>query len=212
MYFPAYDGGKLFGQQLRGNSGSGAVPRLIREVLYSATDWVWLPVAVDGKQWLGTDMRYRMRISKPYQRHYSTAMANGSVDTINQNFPLYNFTTEGIETIDRDITKVQSDLDLINIVPNPYYAWNEYEKNPLSNLVKFTNLPRKCTVTIYAINGTLLRQFTKDSDVSYIEWDLTNFARVPISGGMYLIHVKSDDGERILKWFGAMRPVDLNTF
>ncbi|HBZ65232.1 MAG TPA: T9SS C-terminal target domain-containing protein [Bacteroidales bacterium] len=212
VYFPAYDGGKMLGQQLNANSGSGTIPRQVREIVYSSADWVWLPVAVAGKQWLGTDMRYRMRVGKPYQRHYSTAMANGSTDTINQNFPLYNFTTEGIETVDRDITKVQSDLDLINIVPNPYYAWNEYETNALTNLVKFTNLPRKCTVTIYAINGTLLKQFTKDSDVTYIEWNLTNFAGVPISGGMYLIHVKSDDGERILKWFGAMRPVDLNTF
>lgn len=212
IYFPAYDGGKMIGEQLNANQGSGTIPRQVREIVFSSADWVWLPIATGYSPWMSFDVKFRMRVAKPYQRYYSTAMPAGSTDTINQNFPLYNFTTAGIETIDRDPAKVQTDLDLINIVPNPYYAWNVYEKNALSNLVKFTNLPRKCIVTIYAMNGTILRQFTKDSDVTSIDWDLTNFAGVPISGGMYLIHVKSDDGERILKWFGAMRPVDLNTF
>jgi len=27
-----------------------------------------------------------------------------------------------------------------------------------------------------------------------------------------LIHIKSEDGERVIKWFGSMRPIDLNTF
>jgi hypothetical protein len=58
----------------------------------------------------------------------------------------------------------------------------------------------------------LLRQFTKDSDVPEIEWDLKNFAGIPISGGLYLVHVKTEAGERILRWFGTMRPVDLNSF
>jgi len=45
-----------------------------------------------------------------------------------------------------------------------------------------------------------------------IDWDLKNFAGIPISGGVYLIHVKSDNlGERTLKWFGILRPVDMNS-
>ena len=45
-----------------------------------------------------------------------------------------------------------------------------------------------------------------------VDWDLKNFAGIPIAGGVYLIHVKADGlGERTIKWFGILRPVDLNS-
>ena len=44
--------------------------------------------------------------------------------------------------------------------------------------------------------------------------DLTNFANTPVASGFYLIHIKdlTSGGERTIKFFGAMRQVDLNTF
>ena len=84
----------------------------------------------------------------------------------------------------------------------------------MNNKVKITNLPNKCTVTIYNLSGTKIRQFKKDNDLPSIEWDLTNFANTPVASGFYLIHVKDDTsgGERTIKFFGAMRLIDLNTF
>jgi hypothetical protein len=36
---------------------------------------------------------------------------------------------------------------------------------------------------------------------------------VPIASGVYIIHVDAGAlGEKIVKWFGALRPVDLNSF
>ena len=29
---------------------------------------------------------------------------------------------------------------------------------------------------------------------------------------LYVIHVKTNEGEKVLKWFGALRPIDLDTF
>jgi hypothetical protein len=99
------------------------------------------------------------------------------------------------------------------VVPNPYYAYSAYEHNALDNRVKITNLPEKCTITIYNLSGTKIRQFKKDTPETTLEWDLKNFAAVPISGGVYYIHIKSDNGdERVLKWFSVMRVPDLNTF
>ncbi len=37
-------------------------------------------------------------------------------------------------------------------------------------------------------------------------------AGIPVAGGIYIIHVKTDVGEKVLKWFGMLRPPDLNTF
>jgi hypothetical protein len=87
----------------------------------------------------------------------------------------------------------------------------------------------KCTITIFDVSGTMIRQFKVDkSGISEprssnagintdsktsIDWDLKNFAGIPISGGVYLVHVKAEGlGERTLKWFGILRPTDLNSF
>jgi len=36
---------------------------------------------------------------------------------------------------------------------------------------------------------------------------------VPIAGGVYLMHINVPDiGERTLKWFGVIKPTDLNGF
>jgi hypothetical protein len=42
---------------------------------------------------------------------------------------------------------------------------------------------------------------------------LKNERNIPIASGTYIIHVDVPGiGEKILKWFGVMRPVDLNNF
>jgi len=42
---------------------------------------------------------------------------------------------------------------------------------------------------------------------------LLNQQRIPIASGMYIIHVDAGAlGEKVVKWFGVMRPVDLDTF
>jgi hypothetical protein len=88
-----------------------------------------------------------------------------ATDTVNMNYPMYTFSTNAVAPIRNDFEKAKSDLDLINVVPNPYYAYSGYEVNQLDNRIKITNLPRKCTVTIYTISGTYIRQFTKDSEL-----------------------------------------------
>jgi len=46
-----------------------------------------------------------------------------------------------------------------------------------------------------------------------VDWDLKNHKNVPVSGGTYICHVNvPGSGEKVLKWFGVMRPVDLQNF
>ena len=128
---------------------------------------------------------------------------------------MYRFETESVATELNDPEKAKSDLDLIQVVPNPYYAYAGgpgYERNALDNRVKITNLPEQCVVSIYNISGTLIRQITKDEIKTSVDWDLTNFAGVPVAGGVYIIHIKADSGEKIIKWFGGLRIPDLNVF
>jgi hypothetical protein len=109
----------------------------------------------------------------------------------------------------------QALLDKINAVPNPYYGYADYyESNRLDTRVKITNLPKRATVTIYSLDGTLIKRLEKDNpNQSFLEWDIRNNVGLPIASGMYLIHVKADGiGETVLKWFGAMRPLDITTY
>jgi len=188
-------------------------PTVYKPIIFSTVMWVGIPLSVEGQEWLpdGNDWKLSIRMSKPYRRYYSTPPAPEYAST-GTDWPSYGFKTAGVSTTQYSASKAETDLDLINVVPNPYYAYTSYENNALDNRIKITNLPQQATVTIYNINGTLVRQITKDSQETYIYWDIKNFAGIPIAGGVYLIHVNTNEGERVLKWFGILRPPDLNTF
>jgi hypothetical protein len=125
-------------------------------------------------------------------------------------------------------------LAQINVVPNPYYSYSKYETgSQLETKVRIVNLPtgvnangekEGCLIRIYTVDGTLVRtlgptSITRNnsdyaqSENTSVDWDLHNHTGIPIAGGMYLIHVTVPGiGERVIKWFGTMRPVDLNSF
>ena len=216
---PAYDGGQyLYNVMNYLQQQNTTVFTLGNTILYRQAMWIGMPMGIEGTEWLpeGNDCRIRIRVGKPYAPGYAPI----TLDTlahelmINDLNPKYEFSISGLEPEAHNAEKTETDLDLITIVPNPYYAYSEYEGNALTNKVKITNLPEKCVVTIYTISGTKVRQFKKDSQQTYLEWDLTNFANTPIASGFYLIHVKdyTSNHERVIKFFGAMRKVDLNTF
>ncbi|MCK5838572.1 MAG: T9SS type A sorting domain-containing protein, partial [Bacteroidales bacterium] len=174
---------------------------------------------------LSSDVKIKIRVSKPFMRYFSTPLQDtlyypdSSYYVIdeslqfNNKYPAYSFDMKGMAASQDDIAKATSDLDLINVVPNPYYAYSAYETDQLDNRVKITNLPQKCIITIYNMSGTMIRQFSKDDAMTSLDWDLKNHAGIPIGSGIYLIHVKADGiGERVLKWFGSLRAPDYNAF
>ncbi|HRY32658.1 MAG TPA: hypothetical protein P5531_06795 [Bacteroidales bacterium] len=201
---PAYD----FGQWSR-----NLIPDVNYRIYgYSNAMWVNIPMAVTGKEWLNNDATIRIRVGKPYARNYSIPGV-GADNPVNDNWPMYTFNTEDIATVKGDKSVAKSALDLINVVPNPYYGFSNYETDQLDNRVRITNLPEKCTISIYTVNGTLVRQITKDEVKTSVDWDMKNYAGIPISGGIYLLHINAPGiGEKVVKWFGVQRPVDLNAF
>ena len=223
--FPAYDAGAYIRANMMKVPSNDAI---YKDRTYASALYVNMPLALEKQLWLSNGVTTKIRISKPYQRYYSSPMPAGSTDTLNRNYPVYVFNTNSISTSRNDQEVAKTDLDKINVVPNPYYAYNDYERNQLDNRIKIVNLPSRCTVTIFDMSGVLIRQFVVDKSgitqprtstaglntdaKTSIDWDLKNFAGIPIAGGGYLIHVKADGlGERTIKWFGIMRPVDLNS-
>ena len=220
---PAYDGGKYVFDLLFRFQNKPSLESVLSQYLWRQVQYIGMPMGVEGMPWLGdngtgkrNDAKIRIRVSHPYERGYSYVALDSLYPELNTNnlYPMYSFAIEGLNPIHNDPEKTQSDLDLITVVPNPYYAYSSYEKNALNNRVKITNLPNNCTVTIYNLSGTKIRQFKKDNEDASIDWDLTNFANTPVASGFYLIHVKDNTSgsERTIKFFGAMRLIDLNTF
>lgn len=132
----------------------------------------------------------------------------------NNNFPMYSFSTEGLGAKTNVNETAKNALDIINVVPNPYYGHSKYEKTRIDNYIKIVNLPVKCTIRIYTVNGTLLKTIKKDTDATTdVSWDLKNDKNILVSSGLYIIHVDAGDlGEKILKWFCVMRPIDLQSY
>lgn len=218
---PAYDGGKYLYDRLHYADSTGK--KVYKTAFWGQPTWVGMPMAIEGKQWLpeGNPVKISVRITKPYSTGYGNmplqVETEELVDYVNHEgyLPYYTFSTKGYGPTEKDAAKGKSDLDLIQVVPNPYYAYDNYELNALTHKVKITNLPDQCVVTIYTVNGTKIRQFKKDdSSVTSIDWDLTNHANTPIASGIYIIHVKDNvnGGEHTLKFYCAIRQVDLNTF
>lgn len=247
LNIPRYDKGNAIRTILAMNNNL-PVDADKRQVFNDAM-WVNIPLLASGYNLLETDVTVKLRVAKSYKPGYSPAFKRDGnkiiyTDTAsapeNANLPLYTFNTEGLSTHKGEVDVAKGALDLIKVVPNPYYAYSNYEKNALDNRVKITNLPESCTVSIYNLSGTLIRKYNKGqalddlkalssqittvaNDVvitthdQYVDWDLKNTAGIPIASGVYIIHVEvpftdGTTGEKVIKWFGIMRPIDLDSF
>jgi hypothetical protein len=158
-------------------------------------------------------------VSRPYAK-YSPYATTDSSKLRNNAWPLYTFSTKDIAPAKlgdgrNDYTDNKDAIfKRIGVVPNPYYAYSEYEENRLENKVRIINLPDKATIKIFTTDGVLIKTIRKsDSKTTFVDWDIKNEKGIPIASGMYLFHVQLDGiGETILKWFGAMRPLDITSF
>ena len=214
---PAYDQGQHLFNSLETNF---TVTNQRNRVFRSCT-WVGSSLVNEGYEMLSVedglipnDVRIRLRVHKEYDKYSPLNLDNEDYTGAENSWnPFYKFSTSKVATQVASATTLEDGLDDINVVPNPYYAYSQYETSKIDNRVKVTNLPEVCTVRIYNLQGTLIRTFDKADPLTSLDWDLKNEKNVPIAGGIYLIHVEVPDvGEKILKWFGVMRPVDLDNF
>jgi hypothetical protein len=165
------------------------------------------------------DVTVSMRVNNPYAPFKGKA-TNGS-------HPAYKFTLAGKQAAALTTqTQIDSSLNFINIVPNPYYGFSAYEINEFTSTVKLTNLPAQCKVSIYTLDGKFIRQFNRDEKPSVyptaaqfgnrskqitpdLEWDLKNDKNIPVSSGVYLINVDAGAlGQRTIKFFAVNRQFD----
>ena len=214
------------------------IPKALYPV-YRSLMWTSIPYLTDGYSFADdgygnkivppAEVKIHLRVEKPFAR-FMTNASNG-IDSL----PRYQFSTKGLGATEKNKEIAKSALDLIRVVPNPYLAYSTYEPDQNTNRVKVTNLPNVCTVTIYSLDGTIIRRLTRAIDIdpatnkrieisdgnpinevnleNSIDWDLKNDKGIAIASGIYLFQVEAPGiGQRTLKWFGAVRPADTSNF
>ena len=188
--------------------------------------WAGMIVATPGQKMLSykdglipNDVTVKLRVNNPYNPLKGKG-TNGS-------HPAYQFKLESkAPAALANGPQVDSSLNMINIVPNPYYGYSAYEINELSTTVKITNLPPKSIITVYTLDGKFIRQFRRDERATQnnllqnagtrftqftpsLEWDMKNDKGIPVASGVYLIHIAAEGlGERTLKFFAINRQFD----
>ncbi len=178
---------------------------------YKHVAWVGIPLAAPGYDVpsgrdIPTDATVSLRTRKSF------GPREGSTES-----PIFEFNTVDLAARNGDLEVAKDALEKVLVVPNPYYAYSSYELGQLDNRVKITNLPQKCRISIFTLNGNLVRQFTKDSDEPDQDWDLKNTVGVPVASGVYIIHVDANIdglnlGEKVIKLFAVMRQIDLDSY
>ena len=216
-----YDEGAYMYTRMAGDESSLKKVNALKSV-----KWASIPFAASGVSMnsyndglIPNDVVIKLRVENTYKVKEGTGEFDG--------YPTYRFKFEGVSPTELTTeTEINEALDMINVVPNPYYGYSAYETSQFTNTVKISNLPAKCTVTIYSIDGKFIRQYKRDeagtsqgdrnnapvmnSQISpALEWDIKNSKGIPVASGVYLIHVDADGlGERVIKWFGVGRQFD----
>lgn len=196
-----YDSCRVFHSKMLEYEQSG---QLIEKInAWQSAMWVGMPILNNEYELLDNDVTIKLRVATPYYQAKGSFAKN---NPINDNFPTYKFSTKNFQTIHNDEATAKSALNLIRVVPNPYMGYNLYETNHFNHYVRITNIPQRCVVTIYNINGRLIRQFDKDDSAPFLQWDLRDNSGNEIKGGAYIIHINAFDlGEKVLKWFGVLQ-------
>jgi hypothetical protein len=89
--------------------------------------------------------------------------------------------------------KAKTEINKINVFPNPYYGVNSEEINKYNRFVTFSHLPNKATIRIFNLAGVLVRKIEKDDQSQFQRWDLANEYGLPVASGLYIAYIDMPD-------------------
>jgi hypothetical protein len=181
----------------------------ILDSVYRQVAWCTVPIVRGGESRfinpanMPCEARVSLRVNRPFVK--------GSIPDEHPTY-LIDMKRYAAATNNKEVA-TRSLADQVKVVPNPYYAFSQYESSQLQNLVKITNLPQRCKISIYTLGGQLVRTFDKNSSEAFQNWNLQNSVGVPISSGLYILHINGYElGEKTVKFFAVMPEIDLNSF
>jgi len=101
------------------------------------------------------------------------------------------------------VSSVNSTLDNVKVVPNPYYGSASWEPQytEYMNKIAFTNLPANCRITVYTISGDKVYETEFRSATGTFFWNLRSRGDKEIASGLYLYKVEQyDDNNELVDW------------
>lgn len=104
---------------------------------------------------------------------------------------LFEFSAPAPGTLSKDLAR--SDIEKINVFPNPYFGFNSRETSRLNKYVTFNHLPPKAIIRIFNLGGVLLKVIEKDDAGQFMRWDLRNQNNLPVASGIYVVHIEMPD-------------------
>lgn len=101
----------------------------------------------------------------------------------------WTFTTQGLAPTVGNANLAASEVERVNVFPNPYIGFNPQEVNKYQRFVTFTHLPRNATIRIFNLAGLPVRTLVKDDATQFLQWDLKNENSFPVAAGMYIVYI-----------------------
>lgn len=127
---------------------------------------------------------------------YASTFSKGDVVKISYANPLqigqdtYTFTVPK-QQYSADLAK--TDINKINVFPNPYYGYQSREVSREDHYVTFSHLPNNATIRIFDLAGVLVRVLQKTGNTQFTTWDLRNDSNYPVASGIYIAYIDMPD-------------------
>lgn len=108
----------------------------------------------------------------------------------------------------RPVDSPRASLEDVKVVPNPYIISATWERKrlgdpllgePIRDLA-FINLPDKCTIQIFTLDGDLVKTLEHNGTSGTAFWDIRSDYNQLVSTGVYFYHIDSQYGEKIGKF------------
>ncbi|MEL6143529.1 MAG: hypothetical protein AAFU67_18155, partial [Bacteroidota bacterium] len=158
-----YDGGVRLEGRLEARPGSPIPNRKFNAV--RDITWAVFPFRIPGTQLLSyadgiipNDVTLKLRVDSRFDFAEGEPEFNGH--------GAYQFSIDGkmADLEDGNDALTERWMDMINVVPNPYYGSSAYEDRTsvFDKVIKVTNLPPRAVVTIYSLDGKFIRQYNRD--------------------------------------------------
>jgi len=104
------------------------------------------------------------------------------------------------------IPEPQNTVKNVKVVPNPYIVHSYLNETEYIRRIRFTHLPKQCTIKIYTITGEFVFELKHDSITDGSEfWDLRTINNQEVSPGLYLYAVTEPGGDTFVDKFAIVR-------
>ncbi|MGH7493820.1 MAG: hypothetical protein ACREOO_15690 [bacterium] len=137
-----------------------------------------------------------------YRFAFDGSYSTGTEFTVVTNKPLTSADRYQFSTVARGYVANASDMNAIQVVPNPFVVTSGFDVSRDRHEVQFTRLPEACTIKIYTIAGELVKTIAYDRNtegLSFARWDLKTEFGSEVAYGVYLYHVDAPAGTKMGK-------------